>query len=80
MARDEKLLQRARNNQRDVRFSDFITPVAAVGFSPFRQRGTSHRRFLHIQPLANGKAKDDQVAQVLDAVDTFGFFPEQEER
>lgn len=71
MARHQKLLQRARNNPRDVRFSDLLTLVAAAGFEAFRQGGTSHRRFFHpgvrvflnLQPLADGKAKDDHVVQ-----------------
>ncbi len=88
MARHQKLLQRARNNPRDVRFSDLLTLATAAGFESIRQGGTSHRRFLHptagvflnLQPLANGKAKDYQVVQFLKAVDAFALLAEEEEQ
>lgn len=46
-----------------------------------RQRGTSHRRYLHletetylnVQPDKNGKAKRYQVEQLIQAVDALGL-------
>ena len=71
MARVLKLLQRARHNPRDVRFSDLLALVAGAAFTPLRERGAIHRRFLrpdavvflNLQALADGKAKDVQVLQ-----------------
>ena len=78
MTRTAKLLARVRNNPRDVRFSDLVALVEAMGFVAIRQRGTSHRRYVHpptetylnLQPDAAGKAKPYQVRQFLQAVDT----------
>ena len=87
MTTKRKLLARARNNPRNVRFSDLLTMVEAVGFVPIRQRGTSHRRYVHpeakiylnLQPKADGKAKDYQVKQFLDALDEHGLRLEDDE-
>ncbi len=70
---------KARNNPRGVGFDGLLTLVVAPGFERIRQHGGSHRRFYHpeagvylnLQPLRGGKAKDYQVAQLLDAVDAF---------
>ncbi len=79
MARIAKLLASARNNPRNVRYSDLLALVAAVGIVPIRQRSGSHQRFVHpdvqvylnLQPLRDGKAKDYQVIQVLRAIDEY---------
>lgn len=42
MVRKQKLYQRLVNNQKNVRFSDFVTLITAFGFSLNRIRG-SHR-------------------------------------
>jgi predicted RNA binding protein YcfA (HicA-like mRNA interferase family) len=47
VTRRQNLLDRARNNPADVRFSDLVTLVEAVGFVAVRRRGTSHRRYVH---------------------------------
>jgi len=87
VVRQRKLLQRVRNNPRDVRFSDLLELVAAVGFVPIRQRPGSHRRFVHptaqeylnLQPGNDGKAKPYQVKEFLEKVDRLGLrLPEEE--
>ena len=86
VARVSKLLARARNNLRGVRYSDLLALVAAAGFVPIRQRGGSHQRFvqpeaeayLNLQPLRDGGAKDYQVIQVLRAIDEYGLLGEDE--
>ena len=65
----QKLMLRIRNNPRNVRFSDLTPLVEAAGFVLIRQRGTSHRRYLHaatetylnLQPGKHGMAKRYQV-------------------
>ncbi len=81
MARHRKLLERVRNNPRDVRFSDLLTLVEAHGFVLIGPGGTSHRQYRHpksrtrlnVQPRADGKAKRYQVEQFLAAIDEFGL-------
>ena len=81
MASKDKLLARVRINPRDVRFSDLLTLVEAMGFLPIPQRGGSHRRYVHptageylnLQPDANGKAKPYQVKQFLAKVEKHGL-------
>lgn len=76
----EKILAQARNNPRDVRFSDFVKLVEAFGFVPRRQSG-SHRMFSHpglptlvnIQPRPDGKVRHYQVRDFLDDVDRLGL-------
>lgn len=78
MTKKRKLLARARNNPRDVRFSELLTLIEAFGFVFVRQEG-SHRQYKHpmtaaylnVQPDANGKAKTQQVRQFLRAVDDY---------
>jgi hypothetical protein len=80
MVRKDKLLARIRNNPDDVRFSDFVAVVEAVGFDFVRQRG-SHRMYRHrrthdplnLQPRRDGKAKDWQVRFFLDLLDERGL-------
>ena len=81
MPSKRKLLMRVRNNPRDVRFSDLVRLVEAAGFVPIPQRGTSHRQYVHpitgaylnLRPRRNGKAKEFQVRQFLDAVEEYGL-------
>lgn len=71
-----KTLAKARNNPADVRFSDLLGLVVALGWQPARTTG-SHRIFRHpddaeqlnLQPRPDGKAKPYQVRQVLDEID-----------
>jgi predicted RNA binding protein YcfA (HicA-like mRNA interferase family) len=86
VTRRQKLLDRARNDPTDVRCSDLVTLVEAVGFVVVRQRGTSHRRYVHptlgvylnLQAKKDGKAKDYQVKQFPAAVDEYGLTLEDE--
>ncbi len=71
-----KTLAKARNNPADVRFSDLLGLVAALGWQPQRITG-SHRmdehpmgaERLNLQSRKDGKAKPYQTRQVLKAVD-----------
>lgn len=70
-----KLLERVRNNPRDVRFSDLLVLTEAFGYRLRSVRG-SHRNYRHpavperlnLQPDKHGKAKEYQVKQLLDVV------------
>lgn len=72
----EKILAQARNNPKDVRFSDLQRLVEALGYRFDRQNG-SHRvyrhpavpRVLNLQSIKGGKAKEYQVKELLRAID-----------
>jgi predicted RNA binding protein YcfA (HicA-like mRNA interferase family) len=76
MSRKKKLLQRAQNNARNLRFQDFCTLMTYFGFDLVRERG-SHRIYQHpnlpdvmnVQPKKDGKAKAYQVEQFLKLLD-----------
>lgn len=80
-----KLLERVRNNPRDVRFSDLVALVGAFGFRLDRTEG-SHRIYVHpqtplhlnLQPDKNGKTKEYQVRRFLRQIDAFGLRMEDE--
>jgi predicted RNA binding protein YcfA (HicA-like mRNA interferase family) len=75
-----KTLAKARNNPADVRFSDLLGLVVALGWQADRTSG-SHQIFRHplgaerlnLQPGKDGKAKPYQVRQILDAIDRHGL-------
>ena len=75
----EKLLAKARNNPRGLRFTELCALAEAFGYELRRQRG-SHRMYrrddvperLHFQPDRNNKAKDYQVRQLIDFIDEYG--------
>ena len=75
----EKLLAKARNNPRGLRFDELIRLLDAYGWQLARVRG-SHHIFkrdgvwdqINIQELKGGKAKPEQVKEVLRVIDTFG--------
>ncbi|MDN7876787.1 toxin HicA [Burkholderia aenigmatica] len=76
MARDWKILEQMRCEPANVRFNDLFK-VCEAHFGPARQSGSSHAIFktpwqgdprVTIQN-DQGKAKADQVRQVLDAID-----------
>lgn len=77
MTRREKLLEKARNNPRGLRFSELTRLAESYGFYLDRQGG-SHAVYKHkglgvsipLQPDKNGKAKGYQVKQLLDAIAT----------
>lgn len=72
-----RLLERVRNNPRDVRFSDLLVLVGTFGDGLRGTKG-SHRVYVHpgvperlnLQPDKHGKAREYQVKQCLDAVAT----------
>ncbi|WP_420211747.1 toxin HicA [Burkholderia aenigmatica] len=76
MARDWKILEQMRCEPANVRFNDLFK-VCEAHFGPARQSGSSHAIFKtpwQGDPRVNiqndqGKAKADQVRQVLDAID-----------
>jgi len=77
VSRREKLLERVRNNPRNVRLDDLCTLLTGFGFELAREAG-SHRIFRHpgppprtcnVQRQPDGKAKPCQVEQVLEAID-----------
>lgn len=82
-----KLLERVRNNPKDVRFSDLVSLVESFGYVLRRRSNGSHRFFTHretqhvlnLQSGKHGKAKAYQVKEFLEAVDTFGLVLGEEE-
>ncbi|OGR90695.1 MAG: hypothetical protein A2V88_10620 [Elusimicrobia bacterium RBG_16_66_12] len=72
------LLVRIRTKRQNVRFSDFVALIQALGFARDRQRG-SHVAYHHacgavlnIQN-AGGEAKPYQIIQLLHVVDACGL-------
>lgn len=76
MAKREKLLEKARNNPKGLRFKELEQLVKSYGFYFDHQEG-SHRihkaegwpKRLTLQPDKNGKAKPYQVKQALTEID-----------
>lgn len=72
MSKQEKLLQRVKNSQKNLRFQDFCTLMTYFGFVLKRIRG-SHHLYQHpeidtvmsVQPRKDGLAKAYQVRQFL---------------
>ena len=70
------ILKAARLNPRDVRFSDLVRLLRALGFEHRRTSGSHHIYKAPGLPLINlqevgGKAKPYQVRQVLSLVDHY---------
>jgi predicted RNA binding protein YcfA (HicA-like mRNA interferase family) len=72
MTRCEKLLQKARNNPKGVRYGDLVKLAECFGFVYDHHTGShaiykqpKHRRQLTLQPDQNGMAKTYQVRQAL---------------
>lgn len=72
MSKREKLLQRAKNNQRNLRFEDFCTLMSYAGFVLRRISGSHHLyqhpqidEVMNVQPMKDGLAKAYQVRQFL---------------
>jgi hypothetical protein len=76
MTQWDKLLEKARNNPRGVRFEDACKLAEHFGFAPRAGGGGSHRVFkkkgvqtsLNFQDM-KGMAKEYQVKQLLAAID-----------
>jgi len=74
-----KLLEKIYNNNKNVKFNDFITLVEAFGFVSERTRGShsiykNHKinQHLNLQPH-NGEAKPYQIDQFLEIVQNFNL-------
>lgn len=84
MVKKRKILQRAYDGSKNIRFGDFVTLLIAFGFTLERTSG-SHQVFSHekiprpfpIQDV-NGKAKPYQVKQLLKFVEEYGLKLEEE--
>lgn len=82
MSDRDKLLKKARQSPRNMRFGELCKLAECFGWEFKRQNGTSHRIYVHpeLQPAhgrrmnfqegRDGKAKDYQIAQLLDAIDS----------
>jgi len=75
MVKKEKLYQRVKNSQSNVRFKDFCTLIEAFGFVLARTRGSHHiyqhpdlPEIMNIQPKKDRLAKAYQVKQFLKLV------------
>jgi hypothetical protein len=77
-SRCTKLLQRARNSAKSLRFDEACYLADCFGFVVIRQNGTSHKIYsreghiglpLNFQRDKNGAAKPYQVRQLLEAID-----------
>ncbi len=72
------LLARIRARRHNVRFSDFVALIQALGFVRDRQRGShiAYRHFcgavINIQSTG-GEAKSYQIVQLLRIVDAYGL-------
>ncbi len=78
MSKAKKLLASALNNPKDVRFSDFVRLLSALGFTQDGGEG-SHKVYVHANPSVpfmtvqegkNGKAKPYQVDQLIERIET----------
>jgi predicted RNA binding protein YcfA (HicA-like mRNA interferase family) len=71
MSRKEKLLEKAKNNPKGLRFDEFQTLLKLSGWNFDHQTGSHHIWYspkkdrLSIQPTKNGQAKAYQVKQFL---------------
>ncbi|GAB4439499.1 MAG: type II toxin-antitoxin system HicA family toxin [Anaerolineae bacterium] len=79
MGRKQKLLQKALNSPRNLRFNEMVTLVEAFGFELSRIGG-SHHIFTHpaVDELINiqnvaGQAKPYQVKQFLQLVERYNL-------
>lgn len=78
MASKEKLLQKIRQSQKNVKFIDALKLAESHGFEVDRIRGSHHilkhhdheEAFLNLQDY-NGEAKPYQVKQILKIIDEF---------
>lgn len=77
MAKIDKIIEQMRSAPMNVRFDD-LAKVCRAKFGEPRQDGTSHKVYrtpwlgdprVNIQEGKNGKAKDYQIKQVLQAID-----------
>ncbi|MDQ3695280.1 MAG: type II toxin-antitoxin system HicA family toxin [Chloroflexota bacterium] len=86
MARRRKLLLKALNNPRGLRFGEFTRLIEGFGFTLDRQRGSHRlyvredvREFVNVQPSTDGKAKPAQVREFLELVQRHALQIEEED-
>jgi predicted RNA binding protein YcfA (HicA-like mRNA interferase family) len=84
MSKKQKLLEKALNNQRNLRFEELLLLAQYLGFELIRTKGShhmlTHRRLeitLNLQPKDN-QAKAYQVLQLIEYLEEFGLGLEDE--
>jgi len=82
---NRKLLKLMLNNQKNVKFSDFVTLLKAFGFNLDRSEG-SHNIFKNISiserinaQNKNGEAKPYQICQFLGLIEKYDLKLDEEE-
>jgi len=87
VANPRKLLLKAYNNPKGLRFAEFVKLVEAFGFEYRRQVGSHRihgrpdvREVVNVQPTKDGKAKDVQVKDFLALVEQYGLRLEDDPR
>lgn len=80
MVRKQKMYQRLLNNQKNVRFNDFVAILIAFGFSLNRITGSHHiydhadiPQSVSLQPDQNNQAKAYQIRQFLRLVEKYNL-------
>lgn len=78
MTRKQKLYKRIANNQKNVKFNDFVTIIVALGFRLSRITGSHHvydhpdvPQSISVQPDQNNQAKPYQIRQLLRLVEKY---------
>jgi predicted RNA binding protein YcfA (HicA-like mRNA interferase family) len=87
MPNPRKVLLKAYNNPKGLRFTEFISLVEAFGFE-FRRQVSSHRvharsdvrEIVNAQPAKDGKAKDVQVKDFLALIEQYDLRLEDDPR
>lgn len=80
MGRKEKLLQKARNSPKSLKYKDLCKLAEYFGYE-FRNQEGSHETYKHpktksmmnFQPTKNGEAKPFQVKQLLAEIERFNL-------
>jgi hypothetical protein len=87
ISRLSKLIQKIRNNPKDVRFQDACKVAEAIGFAAKGGKG-DHNSFsrtgepvlLNFQKRGGGKIKPYQARQLIEMIDKYYEEPEQQEK
>lgn len=85
MVKKEKLFNRIKSTQKNVRFGDFCTLMEYFGFKLVRTRGSHHlyqhptlQEVMNVQPNKENQAKAYQVRQFLKLVESYDLQLEEE--
>lgn len=80
MVKKQKLYQRLLNNQKNIKFNDFVAVIIAFGFSFNRITGSHHiydhpdvPQSVSIQPDDHNQAKPYQVRQFLRLIEKYNL-------